>query len=249
MRRRAFTLIELIITGSIITLLIAISLPAIGRAQYAARRASCGTQIRALVLSMSVYTQENGNWLPPGPREIAPDGRFGNDPDRGNPLELFASYRVGRADCSSQNGWYGQGLLWQQGFVNQPRIFYCVEMARTGATFVQCWPQHMEKAPDYAGESSTVLSSYIYRGGYASARGTVDGPLNTARHLAGEPILADSPFFGKMVHANGFTVGYLGGQVEFQTFNKSPVKSFGVGPLWTAVGPGATTTSATRPAP
>jgi prepilin-type N-terminal cleavage/methylation domain-containing protein len=251
MRRSGFTLIELLVVGTIISLLVALSLPAIGRAQYAARRASCGTQVKALVLATSLYAQENGGWLPSGPREVAPDGKFATNPDRGNPLELFSKYRVGRADCSGVDGWYSQGLLWKQDFISNPRIFYCVEMARTGVTFKQSWPQHMEKAPNYAGEKYSILGSYIYRGGYASAAGTVDGPLNMARNVAGEPIFTDSPFFGKMIHVKGFNVGFLGGQVEFRPFNKSPVgeDSTVVGPLWAAVGPNAappTTAPATR---
>jgi hypothetical protein len=59
------------------------------------------------------------------------------------------------------------------------------------------------------------------------------------RDSGGEPLFADSPLLGAMLHPGGYTVGYLGGQVEFRTFGKPVVTGLEVGPLWDAVGPGA----------
>ena len=239
MRRRGFVLMELVVAVAIIMLLTAITLPALQRARVTARRVSCASQVRALALSAALYAQDSGGWLPPGPRELLPGGRWAGDPDRGSPLELFAAARIGCADLSSQNGWYGQGLLWRQGAISQPRVYYCPELESRGWGFALAWPQQMSLAPDRAGEKAAVTGSYIYRGGYASAAGTSDGPRNITRDSSGEPLFADSPLYGTMSHPGGYTVGYLGGQVEFRAFAAPPVKGLVVAPLWEAVGQSA----------
>ena len=235
MRRRAFTLIELLVTAAIISTLISILLPTLSKAQTAARRVSCASQLKALTLGLNVYASNNNAWLPPGPSEIDPFSGFASDPDRGSPLELFNAVRIGQSVLSSQNGWYNQGLLWQQRAIDQPRFYYCPEMERRGAGFAANWPQHMDVNPDAAGERSVVYSSYLYRGGYASAAGTDLGTLNTTRSAPGEPVFADSAFFKLMVHPGGYNIAYLGGQIEFRPFVKPVVTGAAVMPLWNAV--------------
>ena len=244
MGRRGLVLVELVVVA-IIMLLIAITLPVMHQARLSARRASCGSQVKALALGSALYGQENGGWLPPGPKELSMGGRWARDPDRGSPLELFGAERIGSANLSSQIGWYGQGLLWKQGAVNDGRFFYCPELESRGWGYALAWPQQMSVAPDRAGEKAVVTGSYIYRGGYASQAGTSDGPRNSAWDSGGEPLFADSPLYGAMWHGGGYTVGYLGGQVEFRTFAAPVVTGLVVGPLWDAVGPGAASAPAT----
>ena len=235
MRRGAFTLLELLIVVAVISALTAVTIPTIQKAQTSARRTTCAEQIRALLLSANVYAQGHSGSFPPGPREMPPDGTFAGDPDRGSPIQLFSADRIGRADYSSQNGWYSHGLLWQSGALDQPRAFYCPEMERRGWGFAGTWPQHWDAAPDRAGEKPIVTSSYAYRGGYASAAGAVNGPLNLYRTFPGEPVFVDSPLFGTMVHPGGYTVGFFGGQTEFFASTKPLVTGTALGPLWDAV--------------
>jgi len=64
MRRHAFTLIELLVVISIIALLIAILLPAMGTAQRSARASICLSNQRQVVTAMSAHAIENDQQFP-----------------------------------------------------------------------------------------------------------------------------------------------------------------------------------------
>jgi prepilin-type N-terminal cleavage/methylation domain-containing protein len=63
---RAFTLIELLVVVSIIALLIAILLPALGKARQAAQLADCKIRQRSLGLAMQMFADEHKGVLPGG---------------------------------------------------------------------------------------------------------------------------------------------------------------------------------------
>lgn len=62
---RGFTLIELLVVISIITLLIAILLPALSAARNSARTISCASQIRQIGLAMNAYLNDYDGAFPP----------------------------------------------------------------------------------------------------------------------------------------------------------------------------------------
>ena len=62
--RKAFTLIELLVVISIIALLIAILLPALGSTRQSAQQLQSTTHIRGLHQGMVVYSQDNNSYYP-----------------------------------------------------------------------------------------------------------------------------------------------------------------------------------------
>src|SRR5713101_7995492 len=64
MRRRAFTLIELIVVVAIVEILAAFLFPVFVRAREKARQASCSSNLRQIGLAMTMYTQDYDGVLP-----------------------------------------------------------------------------------------------------------------------------------------------------------------------------------------
>ncbi len=62
--RKGFTLIELLVVIAIIALLASLLLPALGRAREASRRTACGSNLRQVLLAMTVYTDDYAGSLP-----------------------------------------------------------------------------------------------------------------------------------------------------------------------------------------
>lgn len=64
--RKAFTLIELLVVISIISLLVAILLPALSKARAAGANAKCLSNLRQISQAFPIYASDNKDWLPVG---------------------------------------------------------------------------------------------------------------------------------------------------------------------------------------
>ncbi|NLX05326.1 MAG: DUF1559 domain-containing protein [Phycisphaerae bacterium] len=125
-RRGGFTLIELLVVVAIIAVLVAVLLPALNSAREQARRAVCKSNLRNVVVSFTLYAEENAGRFP------LTDGRTedGGTANYDNWLRIASGFQqfsywpllAPRQQWSSSGYWIIHEL---RGVLRDPRLLYC----------------------------------------------------------------------------------------------------------------------------
>ena len=150
-------MIDLMVSLAIVSILIALMFPAISMVRESTRKVICASNLRQSGLGMSLFTQERNNrlpdsiFLPPAPRAQATAvGSYDRMDTVLLPVDEFPERRGDR--------WDGLGILYNQGYVSAPNIFYCPSH-HGSFTFIDAQDSWMtpRKAPE-------IIVNYLYRG-------------------------------------------------------------------------------------
>ena len=112
MRRRAFTLVELLFVIGIIGTLASILFPVFARARETARRSSCASNLSQVGQGLTMYAQDYDGRFPPDDNELGPVYAYSSAVDVFYcPSDSAEHYwRMDRVDTSDSDSWRGERM-------------------------------------------------------------------------------------------------------------------------------------------
>ena len=152
MRRKAFTLVELLVVIGIIAVLISVLLPTLANARRSAQRAQCLSNLRSVMQMMHLYASEN--------KQQIPLGCNGDD--------YQTSYHVARG-VPPDVRWPTWGPLYKANLLKTPQILYCPSENRDYHQFDS--PNNRWKPDDPTGnDNNFVRAAFFLRPFYVDYR-------------------------------------------------------------------------------
>jgi prepilin-type N-terminal cleavage/methylation domain-containing protein/prepilin-type processing-associated H-X9-DG protein len=145
-RRRAFTLVELLVVIGIIAILVSILLPTLSNARQQAYRASCLSNLRQICQMMAIYAVENAQQIPLGTNSDSYQGAY------------FIAVGGG-----TTTRWPTWGPLYKARLMKEPRYLFCPSDTSTYHQFDRA-PDNSWKPEDPTGNLNNALrAGYFLR--------------------------------------------------------------------------------------
>jgi prepilin-type N-terminal cleavage/methylation domain-containing protein len=122
MKRNAFTLIELLVVISIITLLVSIIVPSLGKARIYAKQVVCSTNLKGIGTGFVMYLDDNANLLPDAVGWVdvePPDPADPNDIIVSDVMEKYVPKKAWKCPGDDQNLFelYGTSYQYMPGYI------------------------------------------------------------------------------------------------------------------------------------
>lgn len=171
-RPRAFTIIDLLVSISVIAVLIGILLPSLSAVNETARRVVCQSNVRQLGLGVVMYANDYGGYLPPS--RYLPNGPYGGRvaPRPDKMLTLRVPFVE---EIPVMSAWDGLGVLVHTEYVDVAKVYYC--------------PSHRGENPyskfadNWLRNRGEIVSNYHYRGEGPVSTSLRNAPARTTRLL------------------------------------------------------------------
>ncbi len=167
---RAFSLLDVLVSLMIIAILIGLLIPVISKANEAARRVVCQSNVRQLGVAMLMYADANKEYLPHS-RYVDP---LPGEPQTKRPDQMIFARLESDADLGER--WDGLGYLFKQDYLPAPGVFYCPShsgLNRYSDVF-ESWQQQYTFVP----------TNYQYRGeGPSGHPGMLGAPVPMTHQL------------------------------------------------------------------
>jgi len=211
--RSGFTLIEMLAVIVIVTLLVALLLPALARSRRAAQAAVCGSNQRQVHTAFYNYLVGEKS-LPKLTAQLDARPPFESNADLFVPYYL--SPAIWHANASGSQ-FVNFGKLWEQHLLDSPQAFFCPTQTHPEfqfATPVNAWP------PDPVGAPQTGLAFHLWNDVFSSyTRRLGLSWLHFDKVHPGTAITADVNMFPDYARTNhdgkGFNVTTADGAVSY----------------------------------
>lgn len=130
-KSEGFTLIELLVVIAIIALLLSIIMPALSKVKDQVKRVICANNSRQCGMAVHAYTESNNQQIIPNYRRDEGKMVPATPDDLPNPFRSYMVYYPDETDSSGNYEPYNLAVLYEQGYLDNPEIFYCPAQPRT----------------------------------------------------------------------------------------------------------------------
>lgn len=167
--RRAFTLVDVLVSLMIMAILMALLLPTLNAVRETARQVVCRSNVRQVGLGIWQFAEHNSDRIPFSVNA-------GNERVGGRPWET-TTLRMAPDDHLAPNAWDGLGWLYADDVLPTPAIFYCP--SHRG-------PHHYRVyEPVWLQEHGLIMGNFQYRGrGPVGHRLSPAGPTHSTDRLS-----------------------------------------------------------------
>lgn len=163
-KHNGFTLIELLVVIAIIAILAAMLLPALASAKERAKRISCVNNLKQMALGVTIYTTDNGDYMPPLKFRYSGNVQY--------PYEMFrytSAPNVAPPTYDPSGGPYNLGVLWSTKVISDGKPYYCPSNNKSDDTLTFDWYAATGNWPlgvDAAKASAAGINQGYVRSGY-----------------------------------------------------------------------------------
>ncbi len=164
--KRAFTLIELLVVAAIISLLVALLLPALNRARQEAVRVICQSNLSQICVSLMAYSMDNESYTPDEPPHNGADWT----PNDGRGVAGNEIWGLTRPHSSNANMALGLGQLVEGHYTEVDGLYHTAdhwtEREFFGEPYQEPWMHPVTSkpwSPWWGGANYFIKSTYAFR--------------------------------------------------------------------------------------